>query len=306
MIATRSLKFSARPVRVSASSEESQGAGGEPPIASSSSTIPSSSSTPSSSSSSSSPPGAALAAAAATLGVVLFAVTRLSTGKHSERASRVIFWFEFRRIKKTRSEIETPNLNTKKKNSGGVTLADVAALSVPLDAAISSGRPTIIEFYADYCDVCKALAPDSAAVARKYGGGGGGGGSGASASTSASSSPSSARSLNFVLLNADNARWSPEVAEYGVRGVPHFVFLGADGAARGAAVGRLPPGELEADAADLVEGRPLSIGSRRGGSVGSAGASSPSPTSSSGLGEVTLLRGDRSGGENLPAPRAHG
>ena len=177
---------------------------------------------------------------------------------------------------------------------------------MPLDAALSSGRPTIIEFYADYCDVCKALAPDSAAVAKTYGGGGGSDGSDASASTSASSS----RSLNFVLLNADNARWSPEVAEYGVRGVPHFVFLGADGAARGAAVGRLPPGELEADAADLVEGRPLSIGSssRRGGSVGSAGAPSAalSPSSSSGLGEVTLLRGDRGGGGNPPAPSAHG
>ena len=202
-------------------------------------------------------------------------------------------------------------------------MADVAALSVPLDAALSSGKPTIIEFYADYCDVCKALAPDSAAVARKYGGGGGGGGGSESAAASASSSPSrslsapaAARSLNFVLLNADNARWSPEVAEYGVRGVPHFVFLGADGAARGAAVGRLPPGELEADAAELVDGRPLSIGSSRsgssrrgGGAGGGTGASSTAPSPSpSGLGEVTLLRGggDRGGGENPPAPRAHG
>ena len=165
---------------------------------------------------------------------------------------------------------------------------------MPLDAALSSGKPTIIEFYADYCDVCKALAPDSAAVARRYGGGN----DGALTSTSTSTSTSSARALNFVLLNADNARWSPEVAEYGVRGVPHFVFLGADGAAKGAAVGRLPPGELEADALDLSEGKPLSIGSRRGG-----GALAAPP---SGLGEVTPLRGEKGGGGNPAAPRAHG
>ena len=211
--------------------------------------------------------------------------------------------------KKDRSKIRlaatSQNLrkNRKKKlKTGGVTLADVAALSVPLDAALSSGKPTIIEFYADYCDVCKALAPDSAAVAKKYSGGGG---SGSDGSDGGAPAPAAARSLNFVLLNADNARWSPEVAEYGVRGVPHFVFQGPDGAAKGAAVGRLPPGELEADAADLVEGRPLSIGSggsrRLSGGGGSSAAPSPS-SSSSGLGEVTLLRG----GENPPAPRAHG
>ena len=185
-------------------------------------------------------------------------------------------------------------------------MADVAALSVPLDTARSSGRPTIIEFYADYCDVCKALAPDSAAVARKYGGALAAPPTASTAPPPPPSSDAPARSLNFVLLNADNARWSPEVAEFGVRGVPHFVFLGADGTARGAAVGRLPPGELEADAADLVEGRPLSIGSSRRGAVAAAAAAAAPPSSSSGLGEVTLLRGDRGGGGSPPAPRAHG
>lgn len=215
--------------------------------------------------------------------------------------------FEFaadRRLKNSKKQKSQPS-------KGGVTLADVAALSVPLDAALASGKPTIIEFYADYCDVCKALAPDSAAVARRYSGGGGdGNGSDTQASTStlastssSSSSPSPSRSLNFVLLNADNARWSPEVSEYGVRGVPHFVFLGRDGTPKGAAVGRLPPGELEADAADLVEGRPLAIGSRM--RISSSPSSPPPP----GLGEVTLLRGgDKKGGggEAPPAPRAHG
>ena len=33
------------------------------------------------------------------------------------------------------------------------SLSDVAAGSVPLATALASGRPTVVEFYADYCEV---------------------------------------------------------------------------------------------------------------------------------------------------------
>lgn len=110
-----------------------------------------------------------------------------------------------------------------------MTLESQAAEAMSLDVAIANGKPTLIEFYADWCTSCQAMAEDLRQVKSAYG-----------------------DRLNFVMLNVDNGKWLPEVLKYKVDGIPHFVFLGEDGAAIAETIGEQPRSVLEADLNALI------------------------------------------------------
>ncbi|KAH8503469.1 hypothetical protein H0E87_014663 [Populus deltoides] len=90
----------------------------------------------------------------------------------------------------------------------GVSLKDISVAALPYEEALSNGKPTVVEFYADWCEVCRELAPDVYKVEQQY--------------------------------NVDNTKWEQELDEFGVEGIPHFAFLDREGNEEGNVVGRLP------------------------------------------------------------------
>eukprot|EP00262_Sarcandra_glabra_P020007 TRINITY_DN7829_c0_g1_i1.p1 TRINITY_DN7829_c0_g1~~TRINITY_DN7829_c0_g1_i1.p1 ORF type:complete len:260 (+),score=48.74 TRINITY_DN7829_c0_g1_i1:61-840(+) len=113
----------------------------------------------------------------------------------------------------------------------GVSLRDLSAAAIPYEQALSNGRPTVVEFYADWCEVCRELAPDIYKVEQQY-----------------------KDRVNFVMLNVDNTKWEQELDEFGVEGIPHFSFLDREGNEEGNVVGRLPKRYLLENVAALAKG----------------------------------------------------
>ncbi|KAB8321133.1 thiol:disulfide interchange protein [Tolypothrix campylonemoides VB511288] len=114
------------------------------------------------------------------------------------------------------------------------TLAQLGEQSTPIDVALTNSKPSLMEFYADWCTVCQKMAPDIAQLEQQYAG-----------------------KVNFVMLNVDNTKWLPEMLKYRVDGIPHFVYLNKNGEPVAQAIGDQPRTILSSNVEALVAGLPL-------------------------------------------------
>ena len=121
-----------------------------------------------------------------------------------------------------------------KTDSTSVSLAELGKTAIPLEVAVSNGKPSLVEFYADWCTVCQKMTPDMAKLREKYN-----------------------NNLNFVMLNVDNTKWLPEMLKYRVDGIPHFVFLGKQGETIAETIGDIPRTIMASNLEALIAGSTL-------------------------------------------------
>eukprot|EP01031_Cornospumella_fuschlensis_P040337 gene40337-49157_t len=76
--------------------------------------------------------------------------------------------------------------------------------SVPVEVALCNNKPTIIEFYADWCESCKRLAPSMRALELRH-----------------------EKDVNFITLDALRAENAALLSRFRVDGIPHLAFLSA-------------------------------------------------------------------------------
>ena len=70
-------------------------------------------------------------------------------------------------------------------------------LSVDPEIAFTNDKPTFLEFYAEWCEVCKEMAPQISSLKDEY-----------------------EKDINFVFLNVDNQKWSNYIQKFAVNGIP--------------------------------------------------------------------------------------
>ena len=100
-------------------------------------------------------------------------------------------------------------------------LDQLAKNSLLPEQALSNGRPTVIEFYADWCEACKEMAPDISDVKKQ-----------------------NSNKVDVVLLNVDNSRWSDLIDKYNVQGIPQLNFFDDKGKFKGFSLGVRKKSEL--------------------------------------------------------------
>ena len=78
--------------------------------------------------------------------------------------------------------------------------------SVDPEMALTNNKPTFLEFYAEWCEVCKEMAPKISSLKEDY-----------------------EKDINFVFLNVDNQKWQNYIRKFDVNGIPQVNLIDKKG-----------------------------------------------------------------------------
>ena len=85
-------------------------------------------------------------------------------------------------------------------------LKSFGELSIDPGIAFKNNKPTFLEFYAEWCEVCKEMAPKVSSLKNEY-----------------------QKDINFVFLNVDNQKWENYVRKFDVNGIPQVNLFDRQG-----------------------------------------------------------------------------
>ena len=81
-------------------------------------------------------------------------------------------------------------------------LRNFGNLSLDPEIAFTNGKPTYLEFYAEWCEICKEMAPEVTELKKDF-----------------------EDKVNFVFLNVDNPKWDKFIKQFKVNGIPQINMI---------------------------------------------------------------------------------
>ena len=81
-------------------------------------------------------------------------------------------------------------------------LRNLGSLTMDPKIAFANGKPTYLEFYAEWCEICKKMAPEVTELKKDFD-----------------------NEINFVFLNVDNPKWDKFIKQFQVNGIPQINII---------------------------------------------------------------------------------
>jgi len=110
-------------------------------------------------------------------------------------------------------------------------LKSFGELSINPEIAFKNNKPIFLEFYAEWCEVCKEMAPRISALKDEY-----------------------EKDINFVFLNVDNQKWEKYIRKFDVNGIPQVNLFDRNGNLKSTFIGKQEELTIRKSIADLERG----------------------------------------------------
>ena len=110
-------------------------------------------------------------------------------------------------------------------------LRNLGNLSVDPEIAFTNGKPTYLEFYAEWCEICKEMAPEVTDLKKDFD-----------------------NKINFVFLNVDNPKWNKFIKQFKVNGIPQINIFDSNSNLKATFTGLQEEKTLKNSLNNIVEG----------------------------------------------------